>query len=66
MSKLSRALDKAIADDNRRILADPEALAFLGELGTLYRRVIEAQEKGFVQKPYPEETLEEFCARAGT
>jgi hypothetical protein len=63
---LSKAVDKAVAEENARYLRDFDARIAAAAYGTLCRRVFEAQEKGFVQKPYPEETLEEFCARAGT
>lgn len=63
---LSRALDKAVREENARFLADPAAQADARALGDLYRRVGEAIDRGFVQKPYPEETLVEFCIRAGT
>ena len=63
--KLSRAVDKAVDAENRAFLADPEAQRAAEEYGRLCARVIEAQRRGFVQHPYPEETLEAFCARAG-
>jgi len=63
---LQRAVDKAIRDENKRFLADPQAQADAAAYGDLCRRVCEANDKGFVQKPYPQETLEEFCQRAGT
>ena len=62
---LVRATDQAIAEENRRFEGDPEAQRQARELGDLYRRVIEAQRLGFVQRPYPQETLAEFSVRAG-
>lgn len=63
---LSKALDKAVREENARFLADEQAQADARALGDLYRRVGEALDRGFVQKPYPQETLAEFCERAGT
>lgn len=62
---LDRAVDAAIADCNERFLADPQAQQEAADRGRLYARVFEAQELGFVQLPYPQETLEQFCQRAG-
>lgn len=66
---LDRAVARAINAYNRAFLNDPEAQAEARALGTLYRRVFEAQERGHVQRTdergYPTETLEEFVQRAG-
>lgn len=61
-----RAVDRAIADANRAFLNDPDAQAQAAEDGLRQARAIEATLRGFVQKPYPEETLDEFAKRAGT
>lgn len=63
---LQKAVDKAVREENDRFLSDKAEVAKAEALGVLYRRVGEAMDKGFVQKPYPEETLEQFCERAGT
>lgn len=63
---LQKALGREVAKANRDFLNDPEAMREAEALGKLYARVCAALDKGFVQKPYPEETLEEFCQRAGT
>ena len=62
---LDRAVDKAIQEYNDAYLADEEAQRRDREIGKLWARAMEAQRRGFVQKPYPEETLEQFAERAG-
>ena len=66
MTSLQRALDKAVREENARFLKDDAEQQAAWDLGVLYARVFEAQQRGFVQRPHPEETLEEFCRRAGT
>jgi hypothetical protein len=41
MTSLSKAVDAAIADENRRFLADPDAIAAAQAEGDLYRRRLE-------------------------
>jgi hypothetical protein len=62
--KLERAVDRAIADENARFLASDVEQREARELGDLYRRVYEAQERGFVQREG--ETLADFVERATT
>ena len=64
MRTLEKAVDMAVARANADFLDSPEAIESARQLGKLYARVFEAQDRGFVQKPYPEETLEQFCERA--
>jgi len=65
-TKLDRAVRRAVEQANRDFLNDPDAQARAAEDGLRQARAIEATLRGFVQKPYPEETLDEFAARAGT
>jgi len=64
-TRLDRAVDEAIAAENARFLSDDAAMKAAAEQGILWGRAIEAQKRGFVQMPYPQETLEQFCQRAG-
>lgn len=43
MTRLDRAVDAAIADENRRFLADPVAIAEAQAEGELYRQRIEGR-----------------------
>lgn len=48
---LSAAVDKAIADENRRFLADPAAIAAAQAEGDLYR--IRLEEAGILPRTLP-------------
>lgn len=61
-TQLDRAVARAIDERNRKDLADEALLAQARELGDLYRRVFEAQDRGFVQREG--ETLTAFVRRA--